>query len=218
MVTRSIETGLGDKLANRPASELGALAVAIGQQVRAFRNQQGMTAADCAKQAKLSPAMLSKIENGNASPSLATLHSLSRALDVPLTGFFRRFEEQIRVCYTPAGEGVIIERRGSRVGHVYELLGYGIGNQIAMAPHLVTLTDESEEFPLFQHSGIELIYMLEGEVIYQHADEQFRLRPGDSLFFEGDVPHGPSELIKLPIRFLSVIAQPRGDNIESSVE
>lgn len=212
MATKPIESGLGEKLAGQSLDELSVLAVAIGQQVRAFRRQQGMTAVDCAKQAKLSPAMLSKIENGNASPSLSTLHSLSRALDVPLTGFFRRFEEQIRVCYTPAGEGVIIERRGSRVGHVYELLGHGIGNQIAMAPHLVTLTDESEEFPLFQHSGIELIYMLEGEVIYQHADEPFRLRPGDSLFFEADVPHGPAELVKLPIRFLSVIAQPRADD------
>ena len=78
--------------------------------------------------------------------------------------------------------------------------------------------DESEEFPLFQHTGIEFIYMLEGEVVYQHADEQYRLRPGDSLFFEADVPHGPAELAKLPIRFLSIIGQLRGDDSESSVE
>ena len=218
MATKRVETGLAKTLANPTADELGELALAIGHQVRAFRNQQDMTAADCAKQASLSPAMLSKIENGNASPSLATLHSLSRALNVPLTGFFRRFEEQRGVCYTPAGQGVVIERRGSRVGHLYELLGHGIGKQLAMAPHLVTLTDESEEFPLFQHTGIEFIYMLEGEVVYQHADEQFRLHPGDSLFFEADVPHGPAELAKLPIRFLSIIGQIRGDNSESSVE
>jgi transcriptional regulator with XRE-family HTH domain len=218
MATKRVETGLGNTLASQPVDELGELAITIGQQVRAFRNQQRMTAVDCAKQANLSPAMLSKIENGNASPSLATLHSLSRALDVPLTGFFRRFEEQRGVCYTPAGQGVVIERRGSQVGHLYELLGHGVGKQLSMAPHLVTLTDESEEFPLFQHSGIEFIYMLEGEVVYQHADEQFRLRPGDALFFEADEPHGPSELVKLPIRFLSVIAQPRSDDAALSVE
>jgi len=218
MATKRVEAGLGKCLANQPVDELGELSLAIGQQVRAFRVQQGMTAVDCAKQANLSPAMLSKIENGNASPSLTTLHSLSRALNVPLTGFFRRFEEQRGVCHTPAGQGVVIERRGSRVGHVYELLGHGIGKQLAIAPHLVTLTDESEEFPLFQHTGVEFIYMLEGEVVYQHADEQFRLQPGDSLFFEADVPHGPSELVKLPIRFLSIIGQLRGDNSESSVE
>jgi transcriptional regulator with XRE-family HTH domain len=212
MATKRVETGLAETLSGHPHDELGELALSIGHQVRAFRSQQDMTAVDCAKQANLSPAMLSKIENGNASPSLATLHSLSRALDVPLTAFFRRFEEQHEVCYTPAGEGVVIERRGSRVGHLYELLGHGIGKELAMAPHLVTLTDESEEFPLFQHTGSEFIYMLEGEVVYQHADEQFRLRPGDSLFFEADVPHGPSTLVTLPIRFLSIIGQPRGDD------
>lgn len=218
MAKRRLETGLGKNLANQPADELAALSLAIGQQVRFFRSQQDMTAVDCAKQANLSPAMLSKIENGNASPSLTTLHSLSRALNVPLTGFFRRFEEQRGVCHTLAGQGVVIERRGTRVGHLYELLGHGIGKQLAIAPHLVTLTDESEEFPLFQHAGIEFIYMLEGEVIYQHAEKQFQLQPGDSLFFEADVPHGPSELVKLPIRFLSIIGQLRGDDSESSVE
>lgn len=219
MVTKRVEKSLADVITNPPLGELDELAIAIGHQVRTFRNQQGMTAVDCAKQANLSPAMLSKIENGNASPSLTTLHSLSRALDMPLTAFFRRFEEQRGVCYTPAGQGVVIERRGTRVGHLYELLGHGIGKQLAMAPHLVSLTDESEEFPLFQHSGVEFIYMLEGEVVYQHADEQFRLRPGDSLFFEADVPHGPSKLVKLPIRFLSIIAQPRsGQNEELAVE
>ena len=218
MSPKRIEKGLGRSLTGPISDELGELSRSIGQQVREFRRQHGMTAVDCAKQADLSPAMLSKIENGNASPSLATLHSLSRALDIPLTSFFRRFEEQRDVCYTASGQGVVIERRGTRVGHVYELLGHGIGRNIAMAPHLVTLTDSSEEFPLFQHAGIEFIYMLEGEVIYQHADEQFQLRPGDSLFFDGDVPHGPAKLVELPIRFLSIIGQLRRDESDSTSE
>ncbi len=212
MGVKRVERGLAQSLASQLPDELGELAVAIGHQVRSFRSQKDMTAVDCAKQANLSAAMLSKIENGNASPSLATLHSLSRALDVPLTAFFKRFEEQSVVCYTPAGKGVVIERHGSQVGHLYELLGHGIGKQLAMAPHLVTLTDESEEFPLFQHTGIEFSYMLEGEVVYQQADEQFRLCPGDSLYFEANVPHGPSELVHLPIRFLSIIGQLRDDD------
>lgn len=182
MATKRVKSELGNSLANKSVDELGELAIAIGHQVRTFRHAHNMTAADCAKQANLSPAMLSKIENGNASPSLATLHSLSRALNVPLTGFFRRFEEQRSVCYTPAGQGVVIERRGSRVGHVYELLGHGIGKQLALAPHLVTLTDESEEFPLFQHTGIEFIYMLEGEVDYQHAGDSFACGPETHYF------------------------------------
>lgn len=192
-------------------SEQIKLAAALGQQVRTFRNAMSLTVVDCAKRTSLSPAMLSKIENGHASPSLATLHALSRTFNVPLTAFFRKYEEQQDVCYTPAGAGLNIERHGSHVGHQYQLLGHGVGKELSVAPHLISLTDESEVFPQFQHSGVEFIYMLEGEVVYQHAEEHYRLQPGDSLFFEADTPHGPAELVDLPIRFLSVIVQQRGE-------
>ena len=48
-------------------------------------------------------------------------------------------------------------------------------------------------------------------MIYRHSARTYRLRPGDSLFFDADAPHGPEELIKLPIRFLSIIVEPRFD-------
>ena len=58
-------------------------------------------------------------------------------------------------------------------------------------------------------AGMELIYMLEGEVVYRHADKLYPMKPGDSLFFDADAPHGPEELSKLPIRFLSIICYPQ---------
>jgi quercetin dioxygenase-like cupin family protein len=51
--------------------------------------------------------------------------------------------------------------------------------------------------------------MLQGEVSYRHGDKTYRLTPGDSLFFDAEVPHGPDDLIALPIRFVSVIAYSR---------
>ena len=68
------------------------LEVAIGHEVRAFRKKLGITVADLAAATDISLGMLSKIENGIASPSLTTLQALSRALGVPVTAFFRRFE------------------------------------------------------------------------------------------------------------------------------
>ena len=52
--------------------------------------------------------------------------------------------------------------------------------------------------------------MLSGEVIYRHAGQTYRMTAGDSLFFDADAPHGPEELVSLPIRFLAVIVEPRG--------
>ncbi|NIM27797.1 MAG: helix-turn-helix domain-containing protein [Gammaproteobacteria bacterium] len=192
------------------ATPANQLEIAIGQQVRAFRKQLHMTVAEVAGQAHLSPGMLSKIENGLTSPSLATLKALSAALNVPVTAFFRKYEEERDATFVKAGQGLNIERRGTRAGHQYQLLGHTVGKQVFVEPYLISLSEESDVFPLFQHDGVEFIYMLAGEVVYRHASETYRLTPGDSLFFDADAPHGPEELVKLPIRFLAVIVEPRG--------
>ena len=190
------------------------LEVAIGREVRSFRSKLGLTVADLAAAAGLSLGMLSKIENGVTSPSLTTLQSLSRALGVPVTAFFRRYEERRGAVFVKAGEGLLIERRGTRNGHQYHLLGHtgDRNSRVIVEPYLITLTEESDVFPLFQHSGLEFLFMLEGEVVYRHADKLYPMRPGDSLFFDSDAPHGPEQMVTLPIRFLSVISYPRGED------
>lgn len=182
------------------------LEVAIGREVRAFRRQQEITVAELSTFTGLSVGMLSKIENGNTSPSLTTLQTLANALSVPLTSFFRRFEESREAVHTAAGEGVEIERAGTRANHQYQLLGH-IGSNasgVIVEPYLITLTDESDVFPTFQHGGIETIYILEGEVDYRHGEDVHSLKPGDTLFFDADAPHGPERLVKLPTRYLSL--------------
>jgi transcriptional regulator with XRE-family HTH domain len=187
----------------------GQLEVAIGREVRDFRRKLDMTVAQLASQARLSAGMLSKIENGMTSPSLDTLQALSKALHVPVTAFFRRYEEERDATFVPAGQGLKIERRGTRAGHQYQLLGHTQRRNIAVEPYMITLTEESDVFPIFQHPGVEFLYMLEGEVGYRHGNKTYVMRPGDSLFFDADVPHGPDELRKLPIRFLSIICYAR---------
>ncbi|MGB5559464.1 MAG: helix-turn-helix domain-containing protein [Paracoccaceae bacterium] len=189
------------------------LEVAIGREVRAFRRKQNITVAELANLTGLSIGMLSKIENGNTSPSLTTLQSLANALSVPLTAFFRRFEENRDVVHVKSGEAVEIDRAGTRAGHQYNLLGHIGANAsgVVVEPYMITLSKESDVFPTFQHDGIELLYMLEGEVDYRHGDQVFPLKPGDSLFFDADAPHGPERLVKLPARYLSVISYPQSN-------
>ncbi len=189
------------------------LEVAIGREVRAFRNKLNITVSDLAAAAGLSPGMLSKIENGLTSPSLSTLQALSRAVGVPVTAFFRRFEERRDAVFVKAGEGLVIERRGTRNGHQYQLLGHsgGRAGRVVVEPYMITLTEESDVFPLFQHSGLEFLHVLEGEVVYRHGSQLYTMGPGDSLFFDSDAPHGPEEMNKLPIRFLSIISYSRDE-------
>ena len=186
---------------------------AIGHEVRARRKQLGLTVGSLALAADISIGMLSKIENGQTSPSLTTLQALSRALGMPLTAFLKRFEDEHKAVFVKAGEGVDVERRGTRAGHQYTLLGHIGGNTsgVVVEPYLITLTENSDVFPTFQHSGVEFLYMIEGEVVYRHGDNLYRMRPGDSLFFDADAPHGPEELTRRPIRYLSIISYLQGD-------
>ena len=187
------------------------LETAIGYEVRAQRKRLGITIADLASAANLSSGMLSKIENGAISPSLSTLQQLSRALNVPLTALFRSLEATRAAVHVPAGTGLEIERRGTRAGHQYKLLGHldTQTSDVMVEPYLITLTAESDTFKTFQHEGLEFIYMLEGEVRYRHGDQLFVMQPGDSLFFDADAPHGPEALIKLPARYIAIISYPR---------
>ncbi|KRA05324.1 helix-turn-helix domain-containing protein [Rhizobium sp. Root564] len=187
------------------------LEMAIGHEVRAYRKKLGITVTDLASATGVSVGMLSKIENGNISPSLTTLQTLSKALGVPITAFFRGFEEPRSATFVKAGQGVNIDRRGTRAGHQYSLLGHIDNNTsgVTVEPYLITLTTDSDVFPTFQHEGMEFLYMLEGEVVYRHGEQLFTMQAGDSLFFDADAPHGPEVLVQLPARYLSIISYPQ---------
>ena len=181
----------------------------IGQEIRKHRRRANMTLLELAQRAGLSQGMMSKIENGQTSPSLGTLSALADALSIPLSALFTPLDVSRDVSYVPAGDGLEIDRRGTRAGHVYTLLGHGVRGPVTVEPYLITLREDSENFGEFQHEGVEFIYMLEGEVVYRHGSRSFRLRPGDSLFFDAIAPHGPVQLTRLPCRYLSIITYPR---------
>lgn len=195
------------------------LEVAIGLEVRTLRKQLGITVSELAESSGLSLGMLSKIENGLTSPSLTTLQSLSHALGVPISHLLRRFEEKRVAVQVKSGEGVSMERRGTRAGHQYQLLGYLGANESGVVgePYMITLNDDSDVFPTFQHEGIEYLYFFEGRVEYQHGDQTFLMEPGDSLYFDADAPHGPVKLIELPARYLSVISYPQASQKSSKL-
>ena len=181
-----------------------ALAAVIAERVRELRQQLGLTVAHLAELTGLSKGMLSKIENMQASPSLATLARLSVALKVPVTAFFRGLNEEQDVMFVKAGRGLDIEHKGSGAGHRYESLGIMRAPSNTLEPLRVTLTERSNTFPLYQHAGTELIYMLSGRMEYGYGSSRYLLESGDVLQFIGGVPHGPAALVELPIQFLSI--------------
>jgi DNA-binding XRE family transcriptional regulator len=205
----------------RPTSDLrtGSLAPAelptrtleagIGTEVRRLRKSLDLTVAELGLAAGISAGMLSKIENGTISPSLATLDALARALNVPISRLFAETEERRDCSFVKAGSGVRIERRGTKAGHLYDLLGHSLAGEIGVEPYLITLKRDAVPYTSFRHAGVEFLYMLSGKVRYRHADRSYLMEPGDALFFDAAARHGPEELVEAPMRYLSIIIYPR---------
>ena len=194
-----------------PAVPDRSLEKALGNQIRTIRRQHDLSVADLASAAGISNGMLSKIENGGISPSLATLQAISGVLQVPLSTLFASFEERQDASFVPAGQGVTIERRGTKVGHVYQLLGHVLRGDVVVEPYLITLREQAAAHTSFRHAGVEFLYMLKGEVQYRHGSETYRLTPGDALLFDSAAPHGPETLSDKETTYLSIIVYPRGE-------
>ena len=192
-----------------PAEDRRALERALGVQVRARRRQLDLSVADLAGAAGISPGMMSKIENGQISPSLTTIQALAGALQTPISQLFASAEERQDCSYVPAGQGVKIDRRGTKAGHEYQLLGHVLRGDLALEPYLITLREDAEPYTSFSHGGLELIHMLEGEITYRHGGQTYALRAGDTLLFDSSATHGPESLQVLPAKYLSVFVYRR---------
>ena len=189
----------------QPAPAAAAdFAASIGRVARRIREDLGLTLANVAEQARISPGMLSRLETIVA---LAEVLGVRPALLLQEVG-----DDEGDAQHVPDGQGLEVVRRGTKRGHTYHLVAAQRGPRKVFEPFLVTLTDKSEIFPGFQHAGTEFIHILSGEIRYRHGKESFLLKEGDSLTFRGDVAHGPERLVKVPIRMLSVIIYGGGEH------
>ncbi|ONH50764.1 Cupin domain-containing protein [Pseudomonas cedrina] len=178
----------------------------LGLQIKRQRQAQDLKLSDVAKIADISQGMLSKIENAQVSTSLDTLSRLCDVLGLPLSKLFSEYDQQDgSALLVKADQGMEVVRRGTEKGHTYHLLNHTRGPKKSFEAYMVSMDDASEEFPTFSHPGTEFLHLLEGELIYRHGNQLYRMEAGDSLTFEGEIPHGPEELVQVPIRLLSIM-------------
>jgi len=194
---------------NAPVEAAGNLEQRIGREVRRLRTRLGLTGAELAKAAGISTGMLSKLETGQISASLGTLEGIANSLNVSMASIFAGSESRRDCSFVKAGCGVRIDRRGTKAGHRYDLLGHSVAGPIAVEPYLITLDPDAAPYTSFQHAGVELIYMLTGRVQYRHGDQVYDMEPGDALFFDATARHGPEVLPELPSTYLSIIMYSR---------
>ena len=183
------------------------LEVAIGRQVHEYRLKLGMTVADLSRQA--GPAgMLSKIENGQTFAFARHLQALSGALNVPVTAFFRKFEEKRDATFVKWAR-LATSGAGTRAGHQYHLLGHSIGKSLVVEPLYGDADRDLDVFPIFRTPARSSSTSSRARSAIATATSFYDMAAGDSLFFDADAPHGPEELRNSRSGLLSVIVYSR---------
>lgn len=165
--------------------QLQSSQVNVGQRLREIRQEKGYSLRGLAEQSGLNVNTLSLIENNKSSPSVSTLQLLATTLGIPIMAFFETSQEKKSIVFQKAGE----RQRAPFLHGVFEDLGAGLtlhGGQ----PMLVILEAGADSGPTpIVHTGIELVYCLEGTLHYIIDQQQYDLEPGDSLIFEAHLPH-----------------------------
>ena len=180
----------------------------IGQRIRALRTQRDVTLDQLAGEVRLTKGQLSRIENGLVSSPVSTLTRIAAALGVGPGAFFETQAGSPRALLVKAEGRKVIVGRGSKIGHSYEALAHGVPFAKDFEPYVMTI-EEKKIDPAkntFRHPGHELIFMLEGGMDYRHDTQIYHLEPGDSLFFDGTIEHGPVKVYRPPVQFLSIIS------------
>jgi transcriptional regulator with XRE-family HTH domain len=177
------------------------LARRIGRNVREIRKGLHLSLKQLAEKTGVSPALLSRIENGLIMSSIGTLQVLSNYLKVDIAYLFRQEEERGFVV-TRAGKRRLV--KSNRGPYGIEPLAEGMENPFMDPCIVTTLAGDGDEFNLVQHDGQEFCYVLEGKLGLMLGERNLVLNHGDAAYFLGEIPHGGRSLGKRPARTLHV--------------
>ena len=176
--------------AESPAREPAAsAAMRLGTRLKLARQTRGLTLKALADAAACSESLLSKIENGKASPSLPMLHRLVEVLQTNIGWMFEEVDGEEGVIFRAGARPLIALdslRRGDRIT-LERVIPYSPGHLLQCNIHHIEAGGASAG-PI-RHVGEEVGYVIAGEVDLTVGERTFRLGAGDAFVFDSDIPH-----------------------------
>lgn len=161
----------------------------LGARLRDLRAGRGWTLDELARLAGLSKSYLSRIEDGERQPSLASLLSLTQAYGIPLAALFAGPAEETMRCAVLRAGSLPAQRGNGLTYFPLSSLAHA-----AMQPIRVTVPAQREGGEMYRHDGEEWLFVLSGTLHLALADQAYTLRPGDSAHFDARTPHRLSAL------------------------
>ncbi len=165
----------------------------LGEKIKTLRLQKHLTLRQVADKTSLSIPLLSQVENNAVSPPVATLLKIAKALEVSIGYFFREEEATDKVAVVRKDERQRVFRplhkKHGGGGYNYEALAY-TRNAKHMEPFFVEFEPrKKEELTFLNHRGEEFVFLFKGKLAFYAQGREIILNPGDSLYFDADLPH-----------------------------
>jgi transcriptional regulator with XRE-family HTH domain len=153
-----------------------------GRRFRRLRTRRGLSLAQVARATGVSVGFLSALERGQMRASVATLRRIARFYRTNILSLFEAAGENPRLV-RPEQRKILQTESGVRM----ELLAWG---NTVMEPHLFRIKPGGGSGESYAHEGEEFLHVLRGQFeIWLNSKEHYRLKPGDSLYFESSTPH-----------------------------
>lgn len=184
-----MERARSDGDAELVGGDAGEADFEVGSRLRQFRQAGGLRLRDVAAAAGCSESMLSKLENGQVSPSINMLHRITKALGIGISSLFTPAEADSR----------FVQRNGQRPVLAGDAPRGGPGLLLeSLTPHeihghlqglLQVLAPGASSKGEMVHEGEEVGYVVEGTLELTVSGGTARLEAGDSFFFDSARPH-----------------------------
>ncbi|HEX9856932.1 MAG TPA: XRE family transcriptional regulator [Paracoccaceae bacterium] len=178
------------RIARESGTEVSVEPLNLGVRVRELRKARGWTLEQAATQAGLARSTLSKIENGQMSPTYEALKKLAEGLAISVPQLFTppsKAQVNGRISVTKSGEG----QAHATATYEHELLAASLTRK-QMLPYRATIRarDVGEFDGWVRHDGEEFLYVLTGVVrLYTEFYEPVDLRRGDSAYYDASMGH-----------------------------
>lgn len=178
------------KIARENGAEEFAEPLDLGSRVRDLRKARNWTLEQAAQQAGLARSTLSKVENGQMSPTYDALKKLAVGLDISVPQLFTPpVKDQIngRMVITKNGQGTA----HATTTYEHELLADGLTKK-QMLPYRARVRARSiDEFDGWvRHDGEEFLYVLTGVIrLYTEFYEPIEMRRGDTAYYDASMGH-----------------------------
>lgn len=181
----------------------------VGRALLRLRQERAQTLNQLSERSGVSPAMISRIENGNVSPSLNTLQALASAMAVSVMSLFSRSDDFADIHHVRKGEGLASRRISRDHAHDYEMLGRHMDPSGSFQSARIRLSsDHKSVLPKYQHEGYVFVYVVEGKATYSCGSENIEITAGDTLSFDAKLPHGFQKILSSAVEIITVNSRP----------